>query len=128
MRRTVNVFNYKLYLRKDETGDMFIVPISSAITPLESVSNAFDKYGEEALSEESVQTPTFMDVFKGIFNNAVDANAQKQSDIFQLMLGNTDNLEQIQANITKAEIATDLLVNVKNVMVDAYNEIVKMSI
>ncbi len=128
MRRTVNVFNYKLYLRKDETGDMFIVPISSAITPLESVSNAFDKYGEETLSEESVQTPTFMDVFKGIFNNAVDANAQKQSDIFQLMLGNTDNLEQIQANITKAEIATDLLVNVKNVMVDAYNEIVKMSI
>ncbi len=107
---------------------MFIVPISSAITPLESVSNVFDKYDEEAISEESVQTPTFMDVFKGIFNNAVDANAQKQSDIFQLMLGNTDNLEQIQANITKAEIATDLLVNVKNAMVDAYNEIVKMSI
>ena len=44
------------------------------------------------------------------------------------MLGDTDNLEQIQANITKAEIATDLLVNVKNAVVDAYNEIVKMSI
>ena len=107
---------------------MFIVPISSTVTPLESVSRAFEKYDEEPVSEEAAEAPTFMDVFKGIFNNAVDANAQKQSDIFQLMLGNTDNLEQIQANITKAEVATDLLVNVKNAVVDAYNEIVKVSI
>ena len=107
---------------------MFIVPISSSITPLESESKAFEGDGEESVSEEAVRVPTFMDVFKGIFDNAVDANAQKQSDIFRIMLGDTDNLEQIQANITKAEIATDLLVNVKNVVVDAYNEIVKMSI
>ena len=58
----------------------------------------------------------------------METNQQKQEDIIQLTLGNTDNLEQIQSNIAKAEIATDLLVTVKNAVVDAYGEIIRMSI
>lgn len=108
---------------------MFIVPISSVITPLESVSRVFDAPKEEnAEGAGNVNPPTFIDVFTGIFNNAVEANQQKQEDILQLMMGDTDNLEEIQANITKAEIATELLVNVKNAVVDAYKEIIQMSI
>ncbi len=105
---------------------MFIVPISSAITPLESVSNVFDKYDEEALSEESVQTPTFMDVFKGIFNNRWSQRPETVR-YFSVMLGNTDTLNRYRLSSNKREIARPL-VNVKNAMVDAYNEIVKMSI
>lgn len=108
---------------------MFIVPMSAAINPLESVSQAFETNQTAAeQTGESAAAPSFMDVFSGIFNNAVDANAQKQEDILQLMLGDTDNLEEIQANIAKAEIATELLVTVKNATVDAYNEIIKMSV
>lgn len=108
---------------------MFIVPISSAIAPLESVSNVFDKYREEnAENGEELAAPTFFDIFSGIFNNAVEANRQKQDDILKLMLGDTENLEEIQANIAKAEIATELLVTVKNATVDAYKEIMQMSI
>ena len=108
---------------------MFIVPISSVVTPLESVSRVFDIQTEEsAETAEKVGPPTFFDVFREIFNNAVETNQQKQEDILQLMMGDTDNLEEIQANIAKAEIATELLVNVKNTVVDAYKEIIQMSI
>lgn len=108
---------------------MFIVPISSVVTPLESVSRVFDIQPEEnAEAAEKVNPPTFFDVFAGIFNNAVEANQQKQEDILQLMMGDTDNLEEIQSNIVKAEIATELLVAVKNTAVDAYKEIMQMSI
>lgn len=107
---------------------MFIVPISSAIAPLESVSKVFDEYRETTDTGENVSAPTFLDIFSGIFYNAVDANRQKQEDMVQLMLGDVDSLELIQANIQKASIATELLVNVKNAVVDAYNEIIKMSI
>lgn len=108
---------------------MFIVPISSVVTPLESVSRVFDTQREENTETgEKAAVPTFFDVFSGIFNNAVEANQQKQEDILQLMLGDTDNLEEIGANIAKAEIATELLVNVKNAVVDAYKEIIQMSI
>ncbi len=106
---------------------MFIVPISSAIAPLESVAKVFD--GQEAQSSESKTAgPSFLDVFTGIFNDAVETNQQKQEDILQLMLGDTDNLEQIQANIAKAEVATELLVSVKNAVVDSYNELIRMSV
>lgn len=108
---------------------MFIVPISNVVTPLESVVRAFDTVNtEEKITDENFKHPSFLDVFSDIFNNAVDANQQKQEDILQLTLGNTDNLEQIQANLNKAEIATDLLVTVKNAVVDTYNEIIKMTI
>lgn len=108
---------------------MFIVPISSAIAPLESVSRVFDDYREENAENGGVlAAPTFFDIFSGIFNNAVEANQQKQEDIIQLMLGDTENLEEIQANIAKAEIATELLVTVKNSVIDAYKEIIQMSI
>lgn len=109
---------------------MFIIPMSSSITPLQSVENAFNTVEPKETEAESsdVSAPTFLDVFSGIINNAVDANAQKSADIVQLMTGDTDNLEQIQANLTKAEVATELLVTVKNTVVDSYNEIIKMSI
>ncbi len=48
--------------------------------------------------------------------------------MMKIMLGDTDNLEEIQMNIAKAEISTELLVNIKNAVVDAYNEIMRMSI
>ena len=109
---------------------MYIVPMSTVINPLESVSQAFEVNNtqENTAAGEAVSAPSFMDIFSGIYNNAVEANAQKQEDIVQLMLGDTDNLEEIQANIAKAEIATELLVTVKNAAVDAYNEIIKMSV
>ncbi|MCM1297970.1 MAG: flagellar hook-basal body complex protein FliE [Firmicutes bacterium] len=107
---------------------MFIVPFSTVVTPLESVTKAFEQQDTEKITDEGFKNPSFLDVFSDIFNNAVETNQQKQEDIIQLTLGNTDNLEQIQSNIAKAEIATDLLVTVKNAVVDTYNEIIKMSI
>lgn len=107
---------------------MFIVPMSSGISPLDAVGSVFDR-NETAENEKSeVSSPSFLDVFYSIYDNAVETNAQKQQDIVQLMLGETDNLEEIQANITKAEVAVELLTTVKNTVVDSYNEIIRMSI
>lgn len=106
---------------------MYIVPISSAITPIEAVEQMLNEKNP-ATDSTAAANPTFLDVFSGIINNAVDTNAQKNEDMVNLMLGNTDSLEQMQINLTKAEVATQLLVNVKNAVVDSYNEIVKMSI
>ena len=104
---------------------MYIMPLTTNITPLEPITPAITTEKDE---KTDVNSPTFLDVFTGIIDNAVEANAQKSEDMIALMVGDTDNLEQMQANLTKAEIATELLVTVKNSVVDAYNEIVKMSI
>jgi flagellar hook-basal body complex protein FliE len=72
--------------------------------------------------------PTFLDVYKNILGEAAGTQSQKAADMLDLMLGDVDDLERIQSNITKAQISLELLVNVRNVTLEAYNEIIKMSI
>ncbi len=105
---------------------MFIVPLTSNITPIEPLQ--LKPVQEEAKAEETAEGGTFLDAMKGLWDNAVETQAVKNQDMMNLMLGDTDSLEQMQVNITKAQIATELLVNVKNAAVDAYNEIMRMSI
>ncbi|MCL2696922.1 MAG: flagellar hook-basal body complex protein FliE [Oscillospiraceae bacterium] len=67
-------------------------------------------------------------MFKSIMGGAADTQAQKSQDMLDLMLGNVDDLERISSNVTKAQVALELLVNTRNVALEAYNEIIKMSI
>lgn len=106
---------------------MFIVPLSSTITPLESVERAFAPQ-QQAQAAEQTDEPTFLDAMLGLWNNAEEAQAVRSRDMINLMLGDTESLEQVQMNIAKAQLATELFVNVKNAAVDAYNQIMQMSI
>jgi flagellar hook-basal body complex protein FliE len=72
--------------------------------------------------------PTFLDVFRNIVGDANQTQAIKAQDMLDLMLGDVDDLERVQANITKAQIAMELLTNTRNTVLEAYNEIIKMGI
>ncbi|MCL2637710.1 MAG: flagellar hook-basal body complex protein FliE [Oscillospiraceae bacterium] len=78
--------------------------------------------------ELNINSPSFLDVFKSIAGGAAQTQAQKSQDMLDLMLGNVDDLERIGSNMTKAQVALELLVNVRNTTLEAYNEIIKMSI
>ncbi len=108
-----------------------IIPMSPAIHTLPAVDRLVSNVSAQktaVVSEDGQKTGTFLDALIGLWDQAADAQAQKSADMINLMLGDTDNLEQIQMNIAKAEIATELFVNIKNAAVDAYNEIMRMSI
>ena len=114
---------------------MQIIPMSPTIHTIAAADKAFRN---EAASLNSVtgaadengmpKTGTFLDALTGLWDQAAEAQAQKSEDMMNIMLGNTEGLETIQMNIAKAEISTELLVNIKNAAVDAYNEIMRMSI
>lgn len=101
---------------------MFIVPLTSSITPLETTGSK--KQAEENAEGEA----TFLDIFESLVNNVKETDAQVQQDAIDLMLGDVDDLAQIQVNLEKAATAVDLLVTVKNKAVDAYNEIMRMTV
>lgn len=103
---------------------MFIVPLTSSITPMERTmgANAVNKTGE------AEGEATFLDVFKSLVDNVKETDAQVQQDAIDLMLGDIDDLAQVQVNLEKAATAVDLLVTVKNKAVDAYNEIMRMNV
>ena len=71
---------------------------------------------------------SFFDIFKGMVTNVIETNKQVDQDAIDLMLGNIDDLATVQANITKANIAVDLLVTVKNEVISTYNSIINMQI
>lgn len=74
------------------------------------------------------QQASFLDIFKGLINNAIETNEQVDRDTIDIMLGNVDDLATIQANREKAGIAIDVLVSVKNEVLSAYNSIINMQI
>lgn len=71
---------------------------------------------------------SFLDIFKGMVNNVIETDEQVQQDKIDLMLGNIDDLATVQANLTKANVAVDLLVSVKNEVISSYNNIINMQI
>ncbi len=100
---------------------MFIVPISNNISPVES---AFDKEEKVVQTED---TPAFSDVFKNIFNEVQETQTQSQIDSVKLIQGDIDDLHTIYNNMTKAAVAVETFVAVKNAAVDAYNQVLQIS-
>lgn len=102
---------------------MFIVPISSTISPVNSVFG--DDENSSVQSTES--TPQFSDVFKEIFNDVQDTQAQTEEDTVKIIQGDIDDLHTIYNNMTKAAVAVETFVAVKNAAVDAYNQVLQIS-
>lgn len=102
---------------------MFIVPISSAISPVHSV---FDKENEQ-VKEITESTPQFSDVFKDVFNDVQETQQQTNIDAVKIMQGDIDDLHTIYNNMTKASIAVETFVAVKNAAVDAYNQVLQIT-
>lgn len=102
---------------------MFIVPISNSISPVESL---FDKDNGQ-VSEVSEDTPKFSDVFRDIFNDVQETQAQTQADAVKIIQGDIDDLHTIYNNMTKASIAVETFVAVKNAAVDAYNQTLQIT-
>ena len=102
---------------------MFIVPISGAISPVQSV---FDNENGP-VKEITESSPQFSDVFREVFNDVQETQQQTNIDAVKLMQGEIDDLHTIYNNMTKASIAVETFVAVKNAAVDAYNQVLQIS-
>lgn len=70
--------------------------------------------------------------FKSIFNNALDnyieAENKVDEDIYELSTGESDDLHNLMINTQKAELSLDLVLQLRNKALDAYNEIMRMGV
>lgn len=107
-----------------------LLPLTVTTHPLEQLSkmNAMPSMDSDRVQVADLGKASFLDVFKGLYNNVVETNEQVDKDAIDLMLGNIDNLAEMQANIEKANVAVELLVAVKNEVISAYNSIINMQV
>ena len=102
---------------------MFIVPISNAIQPVESV---FDDKNTAAVADSN-DNPQFSDVFKEIFTDVQETQRVVQEDSVRLAMGDVDDLHTIYNNMTKAAVAVETFVAIKDAAVGAYDKVLQIT-
>ena len=102
---------------------MYIVPISSAITPLDILSQ-----NERAAADKNkTASPSFADVFREVMTDVTETQQVVNEDSARLVMGEIDDLHTIYNNLTKAEIAVETFVAVKDACQQSYDQIMQMS-
>ena len=70
--------------------------------------------------------------FKSIFLDAIEdvkeTSNQVNIDAERLATGKSDNLHQYSIDITKAQLSLEMLVELRNRALEAYNEVMRMGI
>lgn len=94
--------------------------------------NAINSIGSTGSGMKALETQknesNFLDIFKNAINNVVQTDAVAKQDELLIATGQADNLHSITINATKAELALQTLVQIRNKAMDAYNEIMRMSL
>ena len=70
----------------------------------------------------------FARVFQSAIDNVRETSRIKSHMEYQLATGQIDNPAEVSLAITKAEIASDLLMEMRNKAVDVYNELMRLSV
>ncbi len=70
----------------------------------------------------------FEDILKDAITNVVETNNTVQMDAIKIATGDVDSLHKITIDIAKADLAVQTLVQVRNKALDAYNEIMRITL
>ena len=86
-------------------------------------------HGAPAAEEtgEAAQS-AFGQIFKSLIQNVVDTDAEFTQAQYLLATGQLDNPAQLSIAAYKNQIAVDLLVQMRNKALDAYNELKNMNV
>lgn len=104
-------------------GASFIIPMQ----PWGTIGNLNMNGSQEAavVNEEA-------SLFKDIFRNAVNQVKETQADVeykqYLLSTGQLDDAHTLPIAEAKASLSVDVLIGLRNKTIEAYNELIKMSV
>jgi flagellar hook-basal body complex protein FliE len=102
---------------------MSINPISTNIVNLLSEEPITVKKLTEIAPEES-----FSNILTEALNTARETDTEDKISALELLTGQTDDMSGLLLDAQKAEIALNLALQIRNKIVDAYNDIMRMSV
>lgn len=70
----------------------------------------------------------FKDFLDDAINNVLQTESTARMDAINAVSGNMDDLHTLTINIAKADLALQLLVGVRNKALEAYNEIMRITL
>lgn len=106
---------------------MFIVPISS-MGGIESLKPLTGAFNSQNIGTEEINGTGFKDVFKEAIGNVQQTEAAVKMDAYNLSIGKTDDMHTMMINAAKADIALQTMVQLRNKMIEAYSEVMRINI
>lgn len=108
-----------------------IVPLTSiqSIEPLIKLRSIADTQ-PDLNAQETRQGNTFADMLKNMVKNVNETDAQTKIDSYNMAMGVTDlqDLHNIEINAAKADLALRTVTSVRNKVLEAYTEIMRITI
>lgn len=101
---------------------MFIKPIQ----PITGI-NEINELSKTTSSREKNDL-SFKSIFENALDNYIDNENKVDEDIYKLSVGESDDLHNLMINTQKAEISLDLVIQLRNKALEAYNEIMRMGV
>lgn len=100
---------------------MEISPITS-ITPIQDFSK------QTQISQSGSDDKSFGNILTDLIKEVNRTDQVSNADTVKLAAGTTDDVHTVMINTEKTEIATLTLVQVRNKILDAYNEIMRVNL
>ncbi len=80
-------------------------------------------------AKENTPAPSmFADIFQSAIENVRQTDAEKNQQEYLLSVGELDNPAELTISATKAQTAVELLVQLRSKSLEAYNEIMRISV
>jgi len=102
-------------------GASFIIPIQP-----------WGRIGELNQNQEPAAANAGASLFKDVFKSAIDQVKETQADVeykqYLLSTGQIDDAHTLPIAEAKASLSLDVLITLRNKTVEAYNELIKMSV
>lgn len=97
------------------------------INQINSINN-IDPNNYTGISNQNKSISTFSDFLKAALDNVNNLQLKSQADDQKLVTGEIDDINQVMIDATKADIALQLTIQLKNKILDAYQEIMRMPV
>lgn len=99
----------------------------ASIAPIKELSGISGLKPAQDSGDQSASLP-FKSMFEEAVGNVKQTDAALNQQIYQMTTGQSDNLHDVMIASQKASLSVDLLVEMRDKVLDAYNEIMRMSV
>ena len=103
---------------------MDINPLSSNLVNL----LASDKLSFDATEDKGISANDFADILTQSFKTAAEADSADKISSLQLLTGQSDDMSGLLLDAQKAELSLSLALQIRNKVIEAYNEIMRMQV
>ena len=98
------------------------------LTNLPELKKALNSQHREPVGQRSGEQNAFSDILKEAFSKANDLQIEADDLMEKMATGEVESIHQVMVGVTKAEIALQFVLELRNKLTEMYKEIMRMPV